>query len=436
MNSLKKELELTTDKVISLFLETRERELKLMENLSREQLLGPSMKIIEPPIWELGHVGWFQDRWVLQGLDGLPPHSDEANNLYDSYRIPNNERWDLAFPSLAETTKYITEIFDKILLRMKTKELSKVDLYFYQLCLNHEDMHSETMVHIRQSLKYPDPMLGNTSAKIEIDESFTNHDVQIQGGEYLLGGLDNGKFLFDNEKWAHKVSVAPFSIAVLPVTVGDYMEFVEDGGYQNQALWENEGLVWVQKESPNHPLYWQKIDGEWQKNWFDTVQSLNKYHPMMHVNWYEANAYCKWAGRKLPTEAEWEIAASYNPDNNSIENKNHFPWGNDDITNEFANLNGISNGLVDVRAFTKGDSAFGLRQMIGNVWEWTSSTFDAFPGYVIDPYDTYSEPSFGQQKVLRGGCWTTRPHVIRNTFRNFYTPNRNNIFAGFRTVKL
>ena len=160
---------------------------------------------------------------------------------------------------------------------------------------------------------------------------------------------------------------------------------------------------------------------------------------MLHVNWFEARAYCKWAGRRLPTEAEWELAASACLDEGLMSftfEKRCYPWGNSPPQNYHANLNSNLGGVVDVRAFPKGDSAFGLRQMIGNVWEWTEDTFNPFPGYILDPYATYSEPSFGQQKVLRGGCWATRPHVIRNTFRNFYTPDRNNIFAGFRTAAI
>jgi EgtB-related family protein len=174
---------------------------------------------------------------------------------------------------------------------------------------------------------------------------------------------------------------------------------------------------------------------EWR--WFDQWIALNPFMPMIHINWYEANAYCEWAGRRLPTEAEWELAASASPSadwKNFTDEKRWYPWGNAHPEPEHANLNSITGDIIDVRALFSGDSAFGMRQMIGNVWEWTASPFEPYPGYIIDPYDTYSEPSFGQQKVLRGGCWATRPHVIRNTFRNFYTPDRNNIFAGFRTV--
>jgi iron(II)-dependent oxidoreductase len=157
---------------------------------------------------------------------------------------------------------------------------------------------------------------------------------------------------------------------------------------------------------------------------------------MVYVNFYEANAYCAWAGRRLPTEAEWEAAAAAEPapDGRSFtQAKRQYPWGDEPPAPEHANLDSAALGLVDVRALPKGDSAFGCRQMLGNIWEWTADMFDAYPGFEIDPYETYSAPSFGQQKVLRGGCWVTRSRVIRNTWRNFYTPDRNNIFAGFRT---
>jgi iron(II)-dependent oxidoreductase len=205
-----------------------------------------------------------------------------------------------------------------------------------------------------------------------------------------------------------------------------------------RSLWSDEGWDWRDQNKQLHPVYWKKDpDGEWLWRWFDSWLPLEPYLPMVNVNWYEANAFCKWAGRRLPSEAEWELAASasLNADGKGFgEEKRWYPWGNEHPEPQHANLNSTAGGLVDVRAYPEGDSGFGLRQMIGNVWEWTADTFDAFPGYVIDPYDTYSEPSFGQQKVLRGGCWATRPHVIRNTFRNFYTPDRNNIFAGFRTA--
>lgn len=428
--------------LVDHLLDTRKRESELMDDLTNEQMLGPGMHIVEPPIWELGHVGWFQDRWINQGLDKQPPHSQDADNLYDSYNIPNAERWELMFPSRAETKQYNQEVLDKIIQRLVGREPSAEEDYYYRLSLNHEDMHSETMVHIRQTLDYPVPELDDIdpeSFKLHIDTSFELHDVEIPGGTYMLGApQDIPIFVFDNEKWAHPVEVEPFQIGATPVTMGQYREFVEAGGYQDRSAWSDEDWDWLQKSGQTQPVYWKKDGDQWIRKYFNSFKPIEDFLPMVHVNWFEANAYSRWAGRRLPTETEWELAASaeLSSDGKGFTTaKRIYPWGDTRPAPFQANLDARAMDVIDVRALPKGDSAFGLRQMVGNVWEWTADTFDAFPGYIIDPYDTYSEPSFGQQKVLRGGCWSTRWRVVRNTFRNFYTPDRNNIFAGFRTVK-
>lgn len=429
------------EKLVSLLLDTRKRELSLIAGLSREQLIGPVMRIVEPPIWEIGHVGWFQDRWILQGVDKSPPVNEKADSMYDSFNIPNSERFDLYFPPKAETIEYITDTLNRIIIRLNNKELTDEDVYFYKLVINHEDMHIETMHHIRHTLEYPYPKFDNTpftGKELGIDEDYEIHDIQIPGGVFMLGATSDIPFVFDNEKWAHPVTLETYKISSTPVMVQDYLRFVESGGYMDKLLWSEQGWQWIKESGVKKPVYWVKdSSGDWEQIFFNQKQPLIPYHPMIHVNWFEAKAYCKWANRRLPTEAEWELAASseLSSDGKKFKKiKNTYPWGNQEPLNNSANINSRNIGVVDVRAFPQGDSSFGLRQMIGNIWEWTESTFEAYPGYVIDPYDTYSEPSFGQQKVLRGGCWATRPNVIRNTFRNFYTADRNNIFAGFRTV--
>lgn len=427
--------------LVDSLLDTRQREIEVLDNLTREQLVGSRSRAIEPPIWEMGHVGWFQDRWILQNIDGQPPVNQDADNLYDSFNIPNNERWDLAFPSYAETAAYIADVLQRIVQRLENREVTKEDEYFYRLVINHEDMHSETMVHIRQTLGYKRPLIKNTRAHSPIiDTDFEPHDVAIPGGTYQLGATPDMLFVLDNEKWAHPIEIKPFQIAAMPVTVDQYRLFVEDGGYQTRSLWRDEGWAWRQQAQAEKPAYWQReADGSWCMRGFDQTIPLAPFHPMMHVNYYEANAYCAWAGRRLPTEAEWELAASGEPTPDGTgftTTKRQYPWGDTFPTSEQVNLDSAALGPIDVRALPAGDSAFGCRQMVGNIWEWTADTFDGYPGFVIDPYDTYSEPSFGQQKVLRGGCWVTRSRVIRNTWRNFYTPDRNNIFAGFRTCAI
>jgi iron(II)-dependent oxidoreductase len=420
----------------------RKRELELFSDLTDEQLVGPPMPNIEPPLWELGHVGWFQERWILRQLDGAEPLRPEADQLYDSFNIDNAHRWDLRFPSRSETLDYLATVLDRCIARLEGREASDEDVYFYHLAIFHEDMHGETLTHIRQTLGYAAPTLSKSGAPetpAAPEPGFELHDVEIPGGRYWLGRTADFPFIFDNEKWAHPVAVGRYRISTTPVTNDEFQLFVEDGGYQQRELWSDEGWEWRRNAQAEHPVYWQREDDHWLWRRFDALGPLEPFQPVTHVNWYEANAYCAWSGRRLPTEAEWELAASSKPiaaGRGISERKRPYPWGDELPSPERANLDSAAMGCLDVRALPAGDSAFGCRQMIGNVWEWTADTFDAYPGFELGPYDTYSAPSFGQQKVLRGGCWATRSRLIRNTFRNFYTPDRNNIFAGFRTCAL
>jgi iron(II)-dependent oxidoreductase len=231
--------------------------------------------------------------------------------------------------------------------------------------------------------------------------------------------------------------VKPFRIFSTPVTNAEFAAFVDDDGYRRRHLWDRRGWDWRRREGAEHPLFWLRGgDGRWYERRFDQVVPLEPWHPVVYVNWYEAEAYCRWAKRRLPTEAEWELAASAEPtlDGRSMTSrKRRFPWGDELPTPDRANLDFRAGGTVDVRALPAGDSAFGCRQMIGNVWEWVADTFDPYPGFECDPYKEYSQPYFGQKKVLKGGCWTTRSRLIRNTWRNFFMRHRRNIFAGFRT---
>lgn len=256
----------------------------------------------------------------------------------------------------------------------------------------------------------------------------------------MLGGTPQLPFVFDNEKWAYPVLVAPFRMAKAAVTNAEFAGFVDERGYTRRELWSYEGWRWRIRSEAEHPAYWRRRESNWQRRHYDAWVELEPHHPVVHVNWYEAEAYCNWAGRRLPTEPEWELAASAAPgvDGNGIQpGKRRYPWGDTPPTPHQANLDGARLGCLDVAALPQGDSAFGCRQMIGNVWEWTASPFYPFPGYIVDhPYREYSAPWFGDQKVLRGGCWATRARLIRNTYRNFFTPERRDVFAGFRTCAL
>jgi iron(II)-dependent oxidoreductase len=221
------------------------------------------------------------------------------------------------------------------------------------------------------------------------------------------------------------------------VTQAEFAAFVEDDGYGRQALWCPEGWRWRESSQAQHPVYWRRApDRGWQRRHFDRWVPLEPHRPVLHVNWYEADAYCRWAGRRLPTELEWEVAAAAEPAESEPSlsgRKRRFPWGDESPTPQQANLNGSALEAIDVGALPAGDSALGCRQMIGNVWEWTASDFLPYPGFVADPYKEYSQPWFGTHKVLRGGCWATRARLLRNTWRNFYTPDRRDVWAGFRS---
>jgi len=238
------------------------------------------------------------------------------------------------------------------------------------------------------------------------------------------------------------MEVAPFHIARAPVTNAEFLTFVSEDGYQRREFWSDEGWRWREAVNAGHPLRWTRQSDGWTQLWFDRTEPLRPYRPVIHVNWYEAEAYCRWAGRRLPTEAEWEAAAAASGNDLSAP-KRHFPWGDElptwtagsgDLRR--AQLDGYGLGCCDVADLVAGDSYFGCRQMIGNVWEWTASDFVPYPGFVADPYREYSQPWFGTHKVLRGGAWMTRARLLRNTWRNFYQPDRRDVWAGFRTCAL
>ncbi len=407
--------------------EARSRELTLFTDLSGEQLLGPQDHFIEPPIWEVGHVGWFQEYWILRRLAGARPLLENGDSIYDSFNVSYKLRWDHDFLTRDQTLDYLQNVLDQSIERLERGEVNDEEKYFYWLVSQHEYMHSENLCMVRQTLGYPRPRFEE--AEVSPDPNFVQADAEIPGGIRPLGAPMDGSFVFDNEKWAHDVEIAPFRIANAPVTNAAFLEFLKDGGYRARRFWGKHGWEWRRRERASHPLFWRETGGGWVQQHFDGQIPLSPDSPVVHLNWYEARAYCKWAGRRLPTEAEWELAAS-GPE------KRPFPWGDELPTPERANLDWSHVGVVDVSAYPEGDSVFGCRQMIGNIWEWTDSYLEPYPGFTPDPYQEYSQPYFGQKPVLRGGGFASRSKMVRNTWRNFFMRHRRNIAAGFRTCAL
>jgi iron(II)-dependent oxidoreductase len=429
---------LSSEQLAEWVRDSRNRTLALIEDLSDEQLMGPNIKIINPLLWEIGHVGWFQERWVLRHASRLPPIRSDADALYDSSAVAHDTRWDLPLPTRRETLDYLQRVQEGVLDRIN--QCADPELrYFVLLSVFHEDMHGEAFTYTRQTMSYPAPqwLLQVTPDQTSIATP-GDGDARIPGGIFFLGAVPGeDEFVFDNEKWAHPVELQPFSMARTAVTQKQFLEFVKAGGYADGKYWCPAGWKWRQEAHAENPVYWRRSSGgEWQRREFDQWVTLEPHRPVIHVNWYEADAYCRWAGRRLPTEAEWEAAASTEPNpggNGFSPRKREFPWGEVPPAAAKARLDARNRGCADVSAYPAGDSPSGCRQMIGNVWEWTTSDFRPYPEFVADPYKDYSQPWFHTHKVLRGGCWVTRARLLRNTWRNFYEPHRRDVWAGFRT---
>ncbi|MGQ0749678.1 MAG: selenoneine synthase SenA [Betaproteobacteria bacterium] len=424
----------------------RDRTLSLATDVDGERLLGPQLTIVNPPLWEIGHVGWFQEHWCLRyapGCELKPSMLRDADALYDSSRVPHDTRWHLPLPDIEATLRYLQAVHEAVQSRIAREGATPHVAYFVQLAAFHEEMHCEAFTCTRQTLGYPAPPLASTD-QVSAAGPFTDQvpaagpfpgDSPIEGGMMLSGARPGRGFVFDNEKWAHEVRVQPFRMARAAVTHAEFANFVADGGYARRELWSREGWEWRFRVHAECPIYWRKEGRDWRVRCYDRWEPLPLHRPVMHVNWFEAEAYCRWAGRRLPTEAEWEMAAATG--SKSLDPKRRYPWGDDaSAIGNRANLYGSLGHTADVAAFAEGDSAWGCRQMLGNVWEWTADWFGPYPGFVADPYKEYSAPWFGNHKVLRGGCFATRATLLRNTWRNFYTPDRRDVFAGFRTCAI
>ncbi len=343
----------------------------------------PMLQIVNPPLWELGHIAWFQEFWLHRGGDfAAPAMLRDADRWYDSARVAHDTRWALDLPDLAATRAYADAVYERTLALLDGAALSDARAYFAQLALFHQDMHNEAFCYMWQTLGYPMPL-----AWPEADASGAA-DIEIPAATLVLGAKPGSGFVFDNEKWAHAVSLPAFAIARRALSNAEYAAFVDDGGYARRELWSDAGWAMRARRALAQPRYWRRDRDAWSVRRFDRWLPLAAEEPVMHVSWHEARAYCAWAGRRLPSEAEWECAAGTGTD----------------------------------------------RFDCGRVWEWTSSRFGPYPGFAADPYREYSAPWFAaEHRVLRGGSYATPRRLLRPTWRNFYQPERADMFCGFRT---
>ena len=412
----------------------RARSLELLEPLAPDALVRQHSPLMSPLIWDLAHVGNYEDLWLLRavGTDGVGPQYDDT---YDAFRHARRDRPSLALLDDDGARRYLVDVRQRALDR-----LDRVDLdparpllaggFVYGMVVQHEHQHDETMLATLNLMAQPGYRPGMLAPPDTVAP--VPGEVLVAAGPFVMG-TDDEAWAYDNERPAHDVDLPAFWIDAAPVSNGQFALFVEAGGYDIATWWDPKGWAWRQEANLEHPQFWQRRDGAWWRTRFGFEEVLPPGEPVQHVCWYEADAYARWAGKRLPTEAEWEKAASWDP---VAGRKRRFPWGDDPPTADRANLQQRHFGPAAVGAYPGGASAYGCVQMIGDVWEWTASDFDAYPGFVAYPYREYSEVFYGPDyKVLRGGSWATHPTATRTTFRNWDYPIRRQIFAGFRCAR-
>ena len=363
---------------------------------SLQGLSVPQRETLNPPLWELGHVGWFQEFWIgrnalrFGGVDvdpnsprapGLRPGADA---LYDSSRVPHASRWSLPLPDGAATRADLATQLDGTLAWLRQADDGDAGLYFFRLALFHEDMHHEAALYMAQSLGVP---VDDARWQAPVPAP-TRHPLQFDAGRWRLGGSDGG-FAFDNELAGAAVDLPAACIDGCVTRWAEFLPFVESGAYLQPEWWTDAGAAWLSAERATAPRYLRRQGAAWQQWRHGAWHALDPAQPACHLTAHEADAWCRWAGRRLPSEAEWERAA--------LERPREFEWG--------------------------------------QVWEWTANTFLPYPGFVPHPYRDYSAPWFGSRRVLRGASFMTHPRMRHPRYRNFFMAHRNDVPAGFRTCR-
>ncbi|WP_370264316.1 selenoneine synthase SenA [Limnobacter sp.] len=420
------------------------RALALITSLDDRLLDVPYHPGINPPIWEIGHCAYFFERFIFQHLDGNAPINPALNDIWDSFELAHEDRWTPGlFPNKADTLAYVERIHRAVRQRIQHKPLTDADLYLYKYAIFHLNMHIESLVWCRQTLGHPAPPSAVQSVPAPTTgEPSRLGDAHVPGGQYRIGmpahSPDYARegFCFDNEKPGFDMDIAPFSISKTLVSQGEFLAFVEAGGYERDEFWSMPGLKWRKQQEARHPLHWKKHQGQWLVHYFDQWLPLEPHLPVKHVSYWEAQAYCQFAGRRLPTEFEWEVAALGNTSAKATQGEfKQLPWGNAMHPNK-VDMDATHMARLPVDALPEGDGPFGCRQMIGTVWEWTSSLFMPYDGFTMDVYPFMSTLQFATHKVVRGGSCATSSNLIRGTYRQAYLPERNDVFVGFRTCAL
>jgi len=440
----------SAENLASDFTRVRNATLELFRPLKVEDAVIQPDVFGSPPNWHLAHVTWFFHKVLEKHGKKLDDRQDGINLAYlNSYYqrygniLPKSERGKFPRPTVEQTLKYRSTIDEAVfsflgeILASQNKVVSNEIHYDVTLGIQHEMQHQELMIYDFQNYfqRFPDPE-DNYRPLIMKDQPLGKGEApagmaEIPGGIYDLG-FSGKEFCYDNELPEHKVYLQPFKIDVVPVTNGDFMKFIEAGVYQDYKYWLADGWDLVQGNGWNTPLYWERKAERWVKKDFRGLHEIDPDEPVVNVSYFEANAYAHWAGKRLPTEAEWEKAASWNED---WQRKTLYPWGDNEPTPKYANLlESYLWGPSKIGSYPDGKSYYGCHQMLGDVWEWTSSEYVLYPGF-MSKFPEYADKWAINQKVLRGGCFATPSKQIRNSYRNYFKPYERIPFAGFRCAQ-
>lgn len=422
--------------------EARARTLQLVAPVSEADLRRQHDPLMSPILWDLGHIVHFEALWLTRNVEGSIEFT-EMPGMYNPFEHPRATRAALPLPTLAALTELATDVRRQVIAVLERADLTSshpllAHGFVYHMVLQHEYQHDETILQtlqLKQGAPYRAPRVAAPAGAAPNTRTATQTlrgMVRVAAGEYPIG-TSVATDAYDNERPRHLVPLDAFEIDVAPVTNDAYLEFMRDGGYSRPELWSRAGWRWRQEASAHAPKHWMRDGDTWMTRSMDDAAPVQPDHPVVHVCYHEADAFARWAGKRLPTEYEWEVAASWDPATRSAR---PYPWGDESPTRTHANVDQLSFGTAPVGYYARNVSPLGCYGMIGDVWEWTSSDLHGYPGFRAFPYAEYSEAFFGTEyKVLRGGSWATRPGAIRNTFRNWDFPIRRQIFSGFRCAR-
>jgi iron(II)-dependent oxidoreductase len=409
----------------------RVRSLALTE-ADDDELTRQHSVLMSPLVWDLAHVGNQEELWLVRDVGGREPVRLDIDHLYDAFQQPRRDRPRLPLLGPAEARRYIGTVRDKVLDLLDTVALEGrplvTDGFAFGMIVQHEQQHDETMLATHQ-LRAGPALLSAPPPPAPAGRVEAGGEVFVAGGPFTMG-TSTEPWALDNERPAHRVDVPAYFIDRFPVTNGQYLAFIDAGGYANPVWWSPAGWAHRQEAGLERPGHWH---GDGTCTRFGRREPIDPAEPVVHVGWYEAEAYARWAGKRLPTEAEWEKAARFDP---ATGRSRRYPWGDDDPTAERANLDQRHLSPAPIGAYPAGAAPCGAQQLIGDVWEWTASDFTGYPGFTAFPYREYSEVFFGPDyKVLRGGSFGTDAAACRGTFRNWDYPIRRQIFSGFRCAR-